>query len=84
MSAPAWGEIPLSCPQGKGVSLPGEQTERPPLTHLPATLGGGGRCCNFLGNGTSPRSLRVGEEWRGYIKEVGEKGSGTVRCAHPG
>lgn len=51
----------------------------PPLTHLPACHGRG-EVLQYLGKGTSPGRIRVGEEWRGYIKEVGE--SRAVRRAH--
>lgn len=88
---PRWrGEVgrnPSRVPAGKGSVRPSQGNRRSALLLLtcpPATWGGGGRCRNYLGKGTGPRSLGVGQGWRGYVKEVGEKGSGTVGCAHPG
>lgn len=81
-----WGEIPLSCPQGKGVSVPGELTERPPLTHLPARHSGRrGEMLQLSGERDGRQEPKRGTGMAGLHKDVvGAKGSRAVRCAHLG
>lgn len=57
------------------MSLPGEQTERPPLTHLPARhLGRRGEVLQLCGERDEPQEAESGTGMAGLRKEGGREG----------
>lgn len=76
MSAPAWGEIPVSRPQGEGVSCPCQGTDGAPSSYSPACppLGEEGEVLQLSGERDEPQEGESGTGMAGLHQGGGREG----------